>query len=100
MNEGHKATARAHTGRLVYQPRALFLQRRQGRADIRHVERDVMNPLPSLFKEFRNGRVGRCGLEQFHPRSTHRKHANAHLLLGNFLNLVRLEPESFAPKTD
>src|ERR1700722_1523920 len=80
MHEYVKMSARAGT-RLVQQPCARSTKPFNGGVEVRHFQRDMMEPFSSLVEKFSDHRVCFRGLQQLDSRLTHWQHGYIHFFL-------------------
>ena len=94
MNEDVSVAARAGA-RFVQQSRAAGSQAGDGGVEIRHAQRDVVQPGPALFEELRDGRIGGGGFQQFDARVPGGQHRDIHLFVRDGFAMGDGEAEGF-----
>ena len=98
MNERHQGVFGSGPWLVVDEPRAPGFEVREGRMDVLHAQRDVMQAGPSLPDVFRDRRF-RCGrFQQLELRFTDRHEMRAHALGRHILGRLDLQTQRVAIK--
>jgi len=106
MDENVEMAASAGA-RFVQQSRAMCFEALHRAAEIRHLERDVMQTFAALLDEFCDHRIGTGGFQQFNARAASGQHDDVDLFLfhrfaraGGESELLRVEPERGVERPD